>query len=239
MMLPAIFLCPERHALARYILPLIFGIVGTAILVSLGTWQVKRLHEKQGVLAEIDARFAAAPAPLPDPPDPVADRFLSVSAEGVITDQELHVLASTRDVGAVYRVISAFETSDGRRIMLDRGWIKPPQKDAPRPEVEARINGNLHWPNEIDSYTPETDVAKNIWFARDVVSMAAALNAEPVLIILRTTSETDPPVTPLPVDSAGIPNDHLEYVLTWYGLAIVWVAMTLYYLRRQRKMKKA
>ena len=223
----------------RYVLPLFFGILGTVVLVSLGTWQLQRLVWKEGVLDEIAARIEAAPVAVPANPDPQRDRYLSVSASGAFTGEELHILASTRHVGAVYRVISPFETTDGRRIMVDRGWIKPPQKDAERPAGPATITGNLHWPDEIDGFTPESDAEKNIWFARDVPTLAAALEAEPVLIILRETSETDPPVTPLPIDGAAIPNDHLEYVVTWYGLAIVWVLMTVYYLRRLRKTRKA
>ncbi len=225
--------------LPRYVLPLFFGILGTVVLVSLGTWQLQRLVWKERVLDEIAARIEAEPVAVPANPDPQGDRYLSVSASGAFTGEELHILASTRHVGAVYRVISPFETTDGRRIMVDRGWIKPPQKDAERPAGPATITGNLHWPDEIDGFTPESDAEKNIWFARDVPTLAAALEAEPVLIILRDTSETDPPVTPLPIDGAAIPNDHLEYVVTWYGLAIVWVLMTVYYLRRLRKTRKA
>ncbi|WP_435141526.1 SURF1 family protein [Pseudopelagicola sp. nBUS_19] len=224
--------------MTRYFLPLLFGVLGTVLLVSLGTWQVRRLTWKADVIAQIDDRIAASPVALPDQPDPKTDKFLAVTTSGKITQDEIHVLASTRDVGAVYRVISAFVTNDGRRLMLDRGWIKPPEKETERPTVEVIVSGNLHWPDETDSYTPKNDLDANIWFARDVPIMAAALHTEPLLVILRDTSETDPSVTPLPVDSKGIPNDHLEYVFTWYGLAIVWGAMTLYYLRRLRKTKE-
>lgn len=226
----------------RLILPLIFGIVGTAILVSLGTWQLRRMVWKETILAEIDARITDLPVAVPANPDPITDRFLPVTASGVIkgnaTGEELHVLVSVKKVGPGYRIISAFET-DGRRILLDRGFIFTPHKDDVRPEVTATISGNLHWPDEIDSYTPDNDLAKNIWFSRDVATMAKALNAEPVLLIARQTSENDPAVTPLPVDSAGIPNDHLQYVVTWFGLAAVWVIMTLYYLWRQRAPKES
>ncbi len=222
----------------RLILPLFFGIVGTAILVSLGAWQVQRLSWKEAILAEIDARIASAPVVLPAMPNPDVDRFLSVEASGTITDHEIHVLASTRETGAIYRVIAAFELTDGRRILLDRGWVRPPQKDTPRPVVQVTVTGNLHWPEEIDGYTPENDLDANIWFSRDVVTMAAHLKTEPILLISRNSSESDPVVTPLPVDSAGIPNDHLQYAVTWYGLAIVWVLMTLHYLRRMRRKKK-
>ncbi|MDV4143799.1 SURF1 family protein [Shimia sp. FJ5] len=225
--------------MSRLILPLVFGIVGTAILVSLGNWQVRRLAEKEAYLAAIEARINDAPVAVPAMPDPEADRFLPVTTTGTMTNDELHVLVSTKELGAGYRIISAFETETGRRLMIDRGFVAIEDKETSRVTGPMTIGGNLHWPEEIDSFTPENDVAGNIWFSRDVPTMAAALNAEPILVILRQSSVETPTLTPLPVDTSGIPNDHLEYIVTWYGLAIVWVFMTLYYLLRMRKTKKA
>ncbi len=222
----------------RLFLPLFFGILGTAILLWLGFWQVSRLEWKEGVLAEIDRRISDAPVAIPAEPTEEADQFLSVTATGLITDQEAHVLASSKTTGAIYRVVAAFETEEGRRVLLDRGWIKPPSKDDTRAPVQATITGNLLWPDERDGYTPENDVAGNIWFARDIAQLAEVLNTEPVLVITRGTNETNPVVTPMPVTSTGIPNDHLQYAVTWFGLAFIWVVMTLYYLRRMRSDKK-
>jgi surfeit locus 1 family protein len=219
----------------RMIFPFLLGLVGAVILVSLGTWQLQRLTWKAGIIAEIEARIGAAPVAVPANPDPVRDRFLPVTATGTITDAELDVLVSVKNVGPGYRIISAFETEDGRRILLDRGFVADARKSDPRPAVEATVTGNLHWPEEVDSFTPAPDLRRNIWFARDVPSMADALETEPVMIILRDTTEPDPAVTPLPVDSAGIPNDHLEYAITWFGLAIVWVGMTAFLLWRIRQ----
>ena len=222
----------------RLILPLGFGIIGIVILVSLGNWQMRRLEWKEDILAQIDARIAADPVALPEDIDPDADRYLAVTAEGRMTTEELHVYASSKATGAIYRVVAAFELADGRRIMVDRGWIKPEDKASARDELDVRVEGNLHWPEERDSYTPENDLAANIWFARDVDAMAAALNTAPILIVARKTSQINPAVTPLPVTRTGIPNDHLNYAVTWYGLALVWLAMTLYYLRRMRAKHK-
>lgn len=223
----------------RLFWPLFFGILGTAVLLSLGTWQLQRMAWKEGVIAEINARIASDPVALPDPIELERDKYLPVAVSGTITEDEIHLLASTRDAGAVYRLVSAFETEGGRRIMIDRGWIKTADKDAARPAHAVDVVGNLHWPDERDSFTPANDVDGNIWFARDVDQMADVLNTEPVLLIVREDSDKGAFATPLPVDTAALPNNHLEYVLTWYGLAIVWVAMTLYYLRRMRKTKKA
>ena len=197
------------------------------------------MAEKEAFLADIDARIGDVPVTIPAAPDAEAHRMLAVTATGTFTADELHFLVSVKKVGAGYRIVSAFETDEGRRIMVDRGFVPIPDKEAARYVGSATVTGNLHWPDERDSYTPENDLTGNIWFAREVPVMAEALKTEPILLIAREVSEKDTGVTPLPLDSSGIPNDHLEYVVTWYGLAIVWVAMTLYYLRRTRKTKKA
>ena len=212
--------------LRRIIFPLLFGLAGTCVLVYLGTWQLQRLDWKETVLAEIDARIGDEPVALPISPQEATDRFLPVVVEGRFLDGDIPVLASTREVGAMFRIIAPFETVEGRVILVDRGFVLDELKDKPRPAGEARLIGNLHWPDDKNSSTPEPDLAANVWFARDISEMANRLNAEPVLLVVRETSESGTGITPLPVDSSGIPNDHFEYAVTWYGLALVWVFMT-------------
>lgn len=221
----------------RILFLLIIGIAGVAILVSLGNWQIRRLAWKEDVLSEIRTRIADDPVALPASPDPERDRYLSVRVEGQMLPDEVHVLISTKLLGAGYRVIAPFVTQGGRRILIDRGFIPTEAKATPRQTGAMAVTGNLHWPDEIDSFTPEADVAGNIWFARDVPALAAALKTDPILVIAR--SQTDPGVTPLPVDTVGIPNDHLQYAVTWFGLAIVWAVMTLYFLWRTRARSRS
>jgi len=216
----------------KMIIPLLFGLIGTAILVSLGTWQVKRLAWKQDILAVIAADIQAAPVALPAAPDPAMHRYLPVQATGETGAAELFVLVSRKQIGAGYRVITPFQTGD-RIIMLDRGFIPTTQKTAPRPPETIAVTGNLHWPQDRTSSTPDNDVAANIWFARDVAQMAQVLGTDPVLIIAR--SDTGQGVEPLPVGIEGIPNDHLHYAITWFLLAIVWAGMTVFLLWRIRQ----
>lgn len=221
----------------RFIVPLLIGLVGVAILASLGTWQLRRLEWKEGVLSQIETRIAADPVAVPTSPDPDQDRYLSVAARGQFTDQEIHVLVSTKDVGAAFRIITLFQSDDGRRLLVDRGIVPDEAKDDPRSPVTATLRGNLHWPDEVDAFTPEADRTGNLWYARDVDAMSAELAAEPFLFVVRDTSEADPQVQPLPVSSSGIPNDHLQYAITWFGLALVWTAMTLYWIARRARGK--
>lgn len=224
--------------LKRLLFPLLFGLLGVGILVWLGVWQMQRLDWKQSILADIDARITAAPVVLPNEFNQERDRFLPVVASGEMTDDEIHVLVSQKQIGAGYRIISTFETDTGRRILVDRGFIKVDQKQANRPVGAVEITGNLHWPNETGSSIPEPDLKAEIWFARDVPAMARFLKTEPVMIVARETSFENDPVSPLAVDKAGIPNDHLQYAITWFLLAAIWLIMTLTFLWRVRSVQK-
>ncbi|MEM8731515.1 MAG: SURF1 family protein [Pseudomonadota bacterium] len=213
----------------RILFLLLIGLTGTATLVGLGIWQLQRLAWKEAMLARIDAEISADPVPLPADPRPETSTFLPVTTAGEILGDEILVLASKKQVGAGYRVIAPFRV-DARTILLDRGFLPVADEDAPRSTGLVEVTGNLHWPDEIDGFTPEPDREAQLWFARDVASLSEALGTEPVLLIAAT--QTDPAIAPLPVDSTGIPNDHLNYAITWFSLAAIWVFMSLYFARR-------
>ena len=216
----------------RILIPLIFGIAGVAVLVSLGVWQVQRLAWKEGVLAEIETRIAAEPVPIPAVPDPERDKYLPVEVYGGLTNS-LRVLVSRKNIGAGYRVISGLQTRGGA-VLLDRGFAKDWPEDAIPPAVMVHVKGNLHWPDDRNSSTPDNDVEGNIWFARDIAQMAEVLNTRPILVVAREVTPTVSDLTPLPVDTSSIPNDHLSYAITWFSLAAIWAIMTITYLWRQR-----
>ncbi|MGJ8628154.1 MAG: SURF1 family protein [Sulfitobacter sp.] len=218
--------------MSRALFFVVIGLGGAAILVSLGIWQVQRLAWKQGVIADINARIIAAPVDLPGNPDPTKDAYLPVTVTGTLGAQALRVLVSQKDVGPGYRMISAMNTGSSV-VMVDRGFL-PVDATPPQAISDAvTVIGNLQWPQETDKFTPTPDTEKNIWFARDVDAMAAALKTQPILIVAREIAGHSGDVTPLPVDTARIPNDHLQYAITWFSLAVIWLAMSVYFLRRR------
>jgi surfeit locus 1 family protein len=217
----------------RVILPLAFGAIGIGILLGLGFWQLARLEQKEAYLAQVDAALVAAPVALPAEPNPVTDKFRAVIMTGQFTGEALDVLVSRKEIGAGVRVIEAFVTDTGQRIMVDRGFVLDANRKADRTTQVAEVTGNLHWPDETDSYTPAPDAATGLWFARDVAAMADALKTDALLVVAR--SDTGGGVEPMPVASAGIPNDHLQYAITWFSLAVVWAGMTALFVWRNRR----
>ena len=222
----------------RILIPLIFGLAGAAVLISLGVWQVQRLAWKEGILADIDARIAAAPGAVPDAPRIEDHRYLPVTVEGYVSQRMLRVLVSRKKVGAGYRLIAPILTRDHGALLIDLGFIRTDAALPILPNGPLTITGNLHWPDDRNGSTPANDLAANIWFARDLDQMAATLDTQPILIVAREMSYSIPGVTPLPVDTSGIPNDHLQYAITWFALALVWLIMTGFYLTRTTRDRK-
>lgn len=215
------------------------GALGVAILVALCIWQVQRLAWKEGIIATLDERIEAPPAALPASFDPESQEFSRVrlsgrfpGAPGAHGFVDAPLLTSLRPHGPGYRVIQPFETVDGRRVMVDRGYAPVAEKNeggaaaraTPAPKGEVEIVGALRWPDETGD--PPFGDGVNVWTARDLAAMAEIFGVEPVLIVAETSTALGEWPLPQPIRAVNVPNNHLEYALTWAALAIVWAAMT-------------
>ncbi|AEI93279.1 SURF1 family protein [Roseobacter litoralis] len=218
----------------------VIGLGGAAILISLGVWQIQRLAWKEGVIAEIDSRIAADPVALPAQLDRARDAYLPVQVTGTLRADFLRILVSKKDVGAGYRIIRPMLHPDGD-ILIDLGFVTTENASGLKFEEGPPLSivGNLQWPQEVDGFTPEPDLQSNIWFARDVDAMAAALGTRPILVVRRDAPQLGGPLSPMPVDTRVIPNDHLQYAVTWFSLATIWSLMTFFFLRRKSGATKS
>ena len=224
--------------LRKILFPLILGLAGCGVLISLGLWQVERLAWKEAILAEIDARLMADPRPLSRFVNEASDEYTRVSLNGTPTGEELHVLVSGTEAGTGYRVISRFETEIGS-ILVDQGLLALENKDAAPLVAHMAMTGTLLWPDDQNNNTPEPDLAANIWFARNIATMSAALGTLPLMVVTTQATPADPRLTALPVNTASIKNDHFEYAVTWFLLALVWAIMSFYLILRTLRQKDA
>jgi surfeit locus 1 family protein len=207
--------------------------VALAILVGLGVWQVQRLAWKEALLAKVAALHDAPAVPL----DPVLEHIAAGADAGftrVVVDcpglghAPFLELFSVREAGAGQRIISACKVSSGGydSVLVDRGFVS--DQVSARPAVDAasvapiHMVGVLRVPDKATFVTPKNELAANRWYSRDVPAMAKALGARaPAPLILMAETSTNPDwkaLDPQPLP-AEIPNRHLEYALTWFGLA--------------------
>ena len=212
---------------------ILLALAGFALLLGLGFWQLARLEWKEDLLARMDARLLEAPVPLPADPDPDADRFRAVRIEGRVAGPGVAVFGSWRGAGPGYRIVSPFRTDDGRTVLMDRGIAAAPEAAGRVPDERLAVEGNLDWPE--DGGDAPTDAQDAIWTTRAIRPLSDRLGTEPVLIVARATSDPYEGIRPVPMDTAGIPNNHLGYAVQWFGLALVWAGMAGYYVWRARR----
>jgi len=217
----------------QILFPLVIGLGGIIVLLWLGFWQLDRLEWKLDTIRDIDARVGADPVPLPAAPTRDVDNYLTVIMQGAATGEEIRFLDSGTAAGTGHRIISAFVTADGRRVMLDQGLLPLYEDEGVVLTSVVTVQGNLIWPDDIARQAPVGDE----WYARDVSAMAQALGTEPLLVVLYAATQYDGRLTPLAVDTRNIKNDHLEYAITWFLLAAVWFSMTGFYVMRSMRPK--
>ena len=138
------------------------GFAGTACLLSLGKWQIDRLHWKTDLLGKIDQKITEVPVILPAKPNEDDHKYLSVEILGQYTGESIRVLASRKHYGAGYRIISVFQTNQ-RRLLVDQGFVGLENTYDVSLAGDISLVGNLHWPDEIDTFTPTPDLKNNIW----------------------------------------------------------------------------
>ncbi len=220
-------------------------------LVALGTWQVERLAWKEALIATIDARIHAAPAPLAEVERAFADtgdvEYRPVSVRGTFRHQgERHFFATWRGAAGYY-VYTPLELADGRLVFVNRGFVPFDRKDP-----ATRAAGQLAGPQAVvglargplaakpSSLLPDNDPAANIFYWKDLAAMraTAGLPADDRVLPFFIDAAAEP-ANPggLPeggVTQVDLPNSHLQYALTWYGLAAALAGVVGVVLWRRR-----
>jgi len=212
-------------------------------LLGLGTWQIQRKAWKEGLIAALHAELAAPPVALPPPAawaslDRKALEYHRVAFTAHFEHgREALVFAAPStfrpDVeGPGYWVFTPARLSDGSRVMVNRGFV-PDDRKAPgtrqqgQTAGEVAIVGALRWPQERHWFTPDDEPANNLWFTADPASIAAAkgLGKQGVPVApFYVEQESPSPPGGLPKPGklvVALPDNHLQYALTWYGLALV------------------
>jgi surfeit locus 1 family protein len=221
------------------------ALLAFAVLIALGTWQIQRKAWKEALIASLTARLDLPAQPLPAAADwgkldRARDEYRRFQFTATLdNDREALVFAVPSafrpDVaGPGYWVFTPARRADDGIVMVDRGFVPDARRD-PKSRLQGQISqpleitGVLRWPEERHWFTPEDEPAHNLWFTRDPAGMAAAKGLQS-LTLAPFYLEQEAPVPPGGLPQPGklvvaLPDNHLQYALTWYGLAAVLVAV--------------
>ncbi|MFM9862061.1 MAG: SURF1 family protein [Micropepsaceae bacterium] len=213
-------------------------LLSLAILIALGTWQLERREQKHALIAQIEARAKSPPAPveivLATGDDFAAQR--QATALGTFNHaKEVYVYAPRTDGGPTRqgkKVVTPFALASGGTILVDRGWVNEAwpstDKSLPEPEGEVEIEGVLRPSSRHSTFTPPTDTTKRMLYIRDSAEIAKIAGVTPKSrLIFEATKRIGNP-EPLK-SSRAIPDNHLNYALTWFSLALVLLVIYLRY----------
>lgn len=222
-------------------LPLFVAAIG------LGVWQLQRLEWKEALIATLEARQAAEPlTSLPSAGDPADFDLRRVVLAGRFLPQEFFLMGRSHKGATGLHLLTAFELQDGAVILVDRGWLPERFSDpASRPETllegAIELKGTLRlagWRGS-DWAKPENDGTNNAWLFVDPPAMAAASGLTAVVSDFFVIAEGSGDETRLPIAekvAITIPNDHLQYAITWFSLAgVLLVIFVLYHSKKNPK----
>jgi surfeit locus 1 family protein len=211
-------------------------LVAFAILVGLGIWQLERKTWKEGLIAQIEARAYGPPGDIvPESGWPAwraaADEFRHVRLTGTLLHDRsvpLHGLAMIRGQAAPgFYIFTPLLLPDGATVMINRGIVPPDLRDRSRraegdPAGPVTVVGLVRAPEPRGAFVPANDPARDEWFVRDLGEMTAARSLNRVApFYIDADATPNPGGWPLGGQTRlTLPNDHLNYAITWFGLAL-------------------
>jgi cytochrome oxidase assembly protein ShyY1 len=239
----------------------VFTLLMVALLVGLGVWQLQRRLEKHALIAALTERLMAVPGALRQPSQwsaltPERDEFRRVSFTATYQSGSDAMVYSSGS--AVREDISGPGTwafmparlPTGETVAINTGFVQNTMQDRSQQDravtplithQPVMLTGYIRFPEAAGTLTPPENLAKRLWFTRDHLAMARALGwgeggqkIAPFYIDLEA-----------PVPSSGIPkpgplevhlkDDHLQYAITWFGLAGAVMIAFAVWLRAQRR----
>jgi surfeit locus 1 family protein len=214
------------------------------LFIALGTWQIERLHWKEGLIAQRAAGVVAPPVGVPQTLDRARPlEFHHVVLHGEFRNAgELYLNAISKDGKPGYHVLTPFQLDDGRVILVERGFVPedrkmPGSRPAGQIEGETTVTGLLRVPTARPSwFLPDNQPDRNRWFYLDLSAMAAT--AHLALLPFYVDADSTPNQGGFPVGAQtnlDLPNDHLQYAITWYALAGLMPVLYFMFVRRHRR----
>lgn len=225
--------------------PTLWFLPGVALLVGLGAWQIQRLHEKEILIASVETGMKAPPVPLAEALKRVAESdYHHVRLTGhFLHDKELYVF-SRGLMGAVgVDIVTPLVQENGEAVLVDRGFVPEALHD-PKTRAEGQtagpveLTGVLRLPQKPGLFTPSPNRQTRLWFVKDVPEMAAAAGVTVPPVIIEADGTPNPGGWPLGGRTqVDFPNDHLQYAITWFGLALALTAVYLLYHRSKGRLR--
>ncbi len=222
--------------LRRLLWPALASLIMVTAMLGLGIWQLQRLAWKQDILARIDRAEGRPAVPLTDNPSPFAKvrvRGSLRNAETAYYGTDVQLTPAGPKLGAW--LIVPLDRAEGPPVLINRGWVPlEPQRPISRPPGEVEVDGYIRMPEQPGWFSAADDPATRHFYTLNARTIGAALGLGRVApFVVVALGQRPPEMFPLPATRLPRPpNDHLNYAITWFGLAFILSVIFVLYARK-------
>jgi len=221
--------------------PTVFSLPAFLVMIGLGVWQLQRMEWKNDLIARLQTRMTM---PALDAPgvgaDPRAAEYRKVRLTGTfLHDKEMHLLARSLNRNVGLQIVTPLRLESGEIVLFNRGWIPERLKDPAR-RAAGQVAGVVSVEGVVrlseaglqSWFVPENKPERNVWLTMDVATMrrTAGLPEAPALKpdawFVAADAAANPGGFPIGGQTrVNLPNDHLQYSITWFLLSLTLVGV--------------
>ena len=207
----------------------IFFIFFIFTILSLGTWQVYRLYLKNNLISNLQNNLKTS----------------SINFNVDIDKEYTKVLFKKKDLNTKiflyhlnkgeigFKVIVPYEINSSLLVLVDKGWIRKDKINLIKNTLfnDAIIEGYTKKIREKNLFTPNNNIKEDFLYSVEIDNLKKSLNKNIYPLLIIQTSKTNKDIIPNDFE-VRLPNNHLQYAITWYGLAIFTIIFFLYYRKK-------
>nr|WP_246505367.1 SURF1 family protein [Microvirga antarctica] len=224
------------------LVPGLATLVALAILCTLGIWQLQRKAWKEDLIGQIESRAYGEAGEILPPErwtawDPARDEFRKVRVSGTLLNEletPVYGLAPGQRGAPVqgFYLMTPLRLASGSVVMVNRGFVptelrEPSSRPDKPPENPVTVTGLVRAPEERNAFTPTDDPARKSWYSRDPQAIARANGLERVApFYIEADASPNPGGWPKGGQTRlELPNSHLQYAVTWFGIGLTLIGV--------------
>ena len=220
-------------------------LLAVTVLAGFGTWQVQRLQWKERLIEHRAAQLEAPRVALPaQAEDWAAFDFRKVEVTGRFLHEQEQLMGISKHDGRLGRqVLTPLVRDQGPPVLVDRGWV-PEDASHPAARREGQVQGEVtirgiaryRMGDEGGWFTPDNRPGQAIWYSYDLPALRTATGLDLAPVVVEADGTANPGGLPVGGRTrVELPNRHLQYVVTWYGLALTLIAVYIAFRFRRKE----
>jgi surfeit locus 1 family protein len=195
----------------------------------LGTWQVYRLYIKNNLISDLENNLKTSSINFNVDIDKEYTKIL-FKKKDLNTKIFLYHL-NKGEIG--FKVIVPYEINSSLLVLVDKGWIRKDKINLIKNTLfnDDIIEGYTKKIREKNLFTPNNNIKEDFLYSVEIDNLKKSLNKNIYPLLIIQTSKTNKDIIPNDYE-VRLPNNHLQYAITWYGLALFTIIFFLYYRKK-------